>query len=147
VARCGTKGRRRGDRSRRRNGGVMDGQSRGRTTATNFTKSFMWDQRAEMGDRSRRRNGGVVDGRSRRRTTAGPKVSTHSVWQLSRNTAKFLSESLHMIPWHVDKFHDFLTLFVLYIILKQLDRNFMVMFREHGARKFRSVPEIGRNLC
>jgi hypothetical protein len=38
-------------------------------------------------------------------------------------------------------------LFVFYTILKQLDRKFTVIFREHGARKFWSVPEIGRNLC
>jgi hypothetical protein len=38
-------------------------------------------------------------------------------------------------------FHDFFDFFVLYIILKQIDRKFMVMFREHGAPKFRSVPE------
>jgi hypothetical protein len=47
----------------------------------------------------------------------------------------------------VDKFHDFLTLFVFYTIVKQLDDKFMVMFSEHGARRFRSVLEIGRNLC
>jgi hypothetical protein len=52
-----------------------------------------------------------------------------------------------MISRHVDKFHDFLTLFVFYTILKQLDRKFTVMVREHDARKFWSVPEIGRNLC
>jgi hypothetical protein len=45
----------------------------------------------------------------------------------------------------VDKFHDFLTLFVFYTVSKQLDHKFMVMFRDHGARKFRYVPEIGRN--
>jgi hypothetical protein len=52
-----------------------------------------------------------------------------------------------MILWHVDKFHNFLTLFEFYIILKQLDRKFVVIFREHGARKFRYVPEIDSNLC
>jgi hypothetical protein len=52
-----------------------------------------------------------------------------------------------MIPWHVDKFHDFLTLLIFYTILKQLDDKFTVMFREHGARQFRYVPKIGRNLC
>jgi hypothetical protein len=52
-----------------------------------------------------------------------------------------------MISWHVDKFHDFLTLFVFYTILKQLDGKFTVFFRENGARKFRSAREIGRNLC
>jgi hypothetical protein len=35
-----------------------------------------------------------------------------------------------------------MTLFVFYTILKQLDRKFTFMFHEHGARKFRSVPEI-----
>jgi hypothetical protein len=43
-------------------------------------------------------------------------------------------------------FMIFLTLFVFYIFLKQLGDKFTVMFREHGDRKFRSVPEIGRNL-
>jgi hypothetical protein len=52
-----------------------------------------------------------------------------------------------MISRHVDKFHDFLTLFVFYTIFKQLDGMFMVMFSEHGARKFWSAPEICRNLC
>jgi hypothetical protein len=47
----------------------------------------------------------------------------------------------------VDKFHDFLILFVFYIIFKHLNGKFTVMFSEHGARKFPSAPEIGRNLC
>jgi hypothetical protein len=51
-----------------------------------------------------------------------------------------------MISWHVE-FYDFLTLFVFYTIFKQLDGKFTVMFSEHGARKFWSAPEIGRNLC
>jgi hypothetical protein len=51
-----------------------------------------------------------------------------------------------MISWHVDKFYDFLTLFVFYKNFKQLDGKFTVMFSEHGARRFRYVPEIGRNL-
>jgi hypothetical protein len=52
-----------------------------------------------------------------------------------------------MISWQVDKFHDFLTLFVFYAIFKQLYGKFTVMFHEYGAWKFRSVPEISRNLC
>jgi hypothetical protein len=44
-------------------------------------------------------------------------------------------------------FHDFLTLFMFYTIFKQLDGKFTVMFHEHGAQKFLSAPEIGRNLC
>jgi hypothetical protein len=51
-----------------------------------------------------------------------------------------------MISWHVDKFHDFLTLFVFYTIFKQMDDKFMAMFSENGARSFRSPPKIGRNL-
>jgi hypothetical protein len=47
----------------------------------------------------------------------------------------------------VDKFHDFLTLFVFYTIFKHVDDKFTVMFSEHVARRFRSAPEIGRNLC
>jgi hypothetical protein len=47
----------------------------------------------------------------------------------------------------MDKFHDFLTLFMFYTIFKQLDSKFTVMFSEHGARKFRSAPQISRNLC
>jgi hypothetical protein len=35
-----------------------------------------------------------------------------------------------MISWHVDKFHDFLTLFVFYTILKHLDDKFNAMFSE-----------------
>jgi hypothetical protein len=52
-----------------------------------------------------------------------------------------------MISWNVDKFYDFLTLFVFYTILKQLNGKFMTMFSELGSRSFRSAPEIGRNLC
>jgi hypothetical protein len=59
----------------------------------------------------------------------------------------FLSQPLHMISWHVDKFHNFLTLFVFYTIFKQLDGMFTGMLSEHGSRSFRSAPEIGRNLC
>jgi hypothetical protein len=40
-----------------------------------------------------------------------------------------------------------LTLFVFYTFFKQLDGKFTVLFREHGFRRFRSVPEFGRNLC
>jgi hypothetical protein len=46
----------------------------------------------------------------------------------------------------VDKFYDFLTLFLFYIIFKQLDGKFTIMFSEHGARKLWSAPEIGPNL-
>jgi hypothetical protein len=52
-----------------------------------------------------------------------------------------------MISWHVGEFHDFLTLFLFYTIFKQLGGKFTVMFREHGARKFRSVTELNRNMC
>jgi hypothetical protein len=52
-----------------------------------------------------------------------------------------------MISWHVDKFHDFLTLFVFYTVFKQLDSKFTAMLSEHGAWSFRSAPEIGSNLC
>jgi hypothetical protein len=52
-----------------------------------------------------------------------------------------------MISWHVDKFYDFLTLFLFYTILKQMDGKFTVMFHEHGAQKFESIPKISRNLC
>jgi hypothetical protein len=52
-----------------------------------------------------------------------------------------------MIPWHVDKFHDFLTLFVFYTIFKHVDGKFTAMFSEHVAQSFRSAPGIDRNLC
>jgi hypothetical protein len=52
-----------------------------------------------------------------------------------------------MISWHMDKFHDFLTLFVFYTIFKQLVGKSTTMFSEHVARSFWSAPEIGRNLC
>jgi hypothetical protein len=42
----------------------------------------------------------------------------------------------------LSQFHDFLTLFVFYTILKPLDRKFTFMFREHNARKFRPVVAI-----
>jgi hypothetical protein len=44
-----------------------------------------------------------------------------------------------MISWHLDKFNDFLTLFDLYTIKKQLDRKFVVMFREHDVWNLYSV--------
>jgi hypothetical protein len=47
----------------------------------------------------------------------------------------------------MNKFYNFLTLFVVYTIFKQLDGKFTIMFSEHGARKLRPAPEIGRNLC
>jgi hypothetical protein len=47
-----------------------------------------------------------------------------------------------MISSHVDKFHDFLTLFVFYTILKQIDHKFTIMIREHGVRKFWYVSKI-----
>jgi hypothetical protein len=52
-----------------------------------------------------------------------------------------------MISWHVDKFHDFLTLFVFFTIFKHVDGKFTAMFCEFGVRSFRSAPKIGRNLC
>jgi hypothetical protein len=50
-----------------------------------------------------------------------------------------------MISWHVDKFQDFLTLFVFYTIFKLVCGKFTAMFSEHVARSFRSAPGIGRN--
>jgi hypothetical protein len=52
-----------------------------------------------------------------------------------------------MTPWHVDKFLDFLALFVFYTILKQLDLKFTIIFRAHGTKKFQTISEIGHNLC
>jgi hypothetical protein len=52
-----------------------------------------------------------------------------------------------MISWHVDKFHDFLTLFVFYTIFKHVDAKFTAMFSEHVARSVRYASAIGRNLC
>jgi hypothetical protein len=52
-----------------------------------------------------------------------------------------------MISWYVDKFHDFLTLFVFYTIFKHVDDKFTTMFSEHVDQIFRSTPRIGRNLC
>jgi hypothetical protein len=52
-----------------------------------------------------------------------------------------------MISRYINKFHNFLTLFVLYTILKQFDRKFTVMLREQDARKIRSLLEIVSNLC
>jgi hypothetical protein len=51
-----------------------------------------------------------------------------------------------MISWHVDRFHDFLTLFVFYTNYKHLDGKLTTMLSEQGALSFRSAPEIGRNL-
>jgi hypothetical protein len=52
-----------------------------------------------------------------------------------------------MISWHVDKFHDFLTLFVFYTIFKHVHVKLTAMFSEHVARSFLYASEIGRNLC
>jgi hypothetical protein len=52
-----------------------------------------------------------------------------------------------MISWYVDKFHDFLTLFVFYTIFKHVHAKLTTMFSEHVARSFRYASEIGRNLC
>jgi hypothetical protein len=46
----------------------------------------------------------------------------------------------------MNKFHDFLTLFVFYTIFKHVDGKFTTMFSEHVARSFRYDPRIGRNL-
>jgi hypothetical protein len=51
-----------------------------------------------------------------------------------------------MISWHMDKFHDFLSLFMFYTIFKHVDGKFTAMFSEHVARSFRYAPGIGRNL-
>jgi hypothetical protein len=39
------------------------------------------------------------------------------------------------------KFYYFMTLFVFYTNFKQLDGKLTVIFSEHGARRFRTVPE------
>jgi hypothetical protein len=52
-----------------------------------------------------------------------------------------------MISCHLDKFHDFLTLFVFNTILKHLDRKFAAMFCELGVQKFWYVLDLGSNLC
>jgi hypothetical protein len=44
-----------------------------------------------------------------------------------------------MISKYVHKFHDFLTLFMFYIILIQLDGKYTILFREHGTQEFRSL--------
>jgi hypothetical protein len=52
-----------------------------------------------------------------------------------------------VVEFQVDKFQDFLTLFVFYTIFKHVYGKFTAMFSEHVARIFRSAPGIGRNLC
>jgi hypothetical protein len=47
----------------------------------------------------------------------------------------------------MDKFHDFLTLFVFYTIFKHVNDKFTTMFSEHVDRSLRSDAEMGRNLC
>jgi hypothetical protein len=41
-----------------------------------------------------------------------------------------------MVPWHIDKFHDFRNKFAFYTIKKQLDHKFVVMFSEQDDWKF-----------
>ena len=43
-------------------------------------------------------------------------VCKHRTWQLAWNLRNFLSQSPHMISWHLDKFHDFRTSFAFYRI-------------------------------
>jgi hypothetical protein len=46
---------------------------------------------------------------------------------------QFFYQSIYI--WYHDIFQDSLTLFVFYTILKQLNRKFTIMFREHGVQK------------
>jgi hypothetical protein len=57
-----------------------------------------------------------------------------------RNLLNFLPQPPRMISWHLDKFHDFPTLFVFYKILKQFVHKFVVMFHEQDVRNFLSFP-------
>jgi hypothetical protein len=66
-------------------------------------------------------------------------------WTL--NHQNILEMAQGNISLSVDKFHDFLSLFVFYKIFKQLDGKFTAMLSEHGAQSFRFAPEVGRNLC
>jgi hypothetical protein len=71
---------------------------------------------------------------------------TYCLTTFSKHSQIFIKASTYDIMT-CGKFHDFLTLFVFYTILKQLDGKFTVMFSELGAQSFQSAPEIGRNLC
>jgi hypothetical protein len=42
--------------------------------------------------------------------------------QLARNLLNFVTQPLHAITWHLDKFHDFRTSFRFYIIYKYFSR-------------------------
>jgi len=53
-----------------------------------------------------------------------------------RNFVKFLPQPLHIISWHHDKFHDFLTMFAFYKIQKQNNHKFVVKFRVHDVWNF-----------
>jgi hypothetical protein len=46
----------------------------------------------------------------------------------------------------MDKFYDFLTLFVFYTIFKHVNDKFTAMFSEHVARSFRSAPKIAKSV-
>ena len=73
-------------------------------------------------------------------------VCMHPTWRRPGNLLKILSQPLHVILWHHDKFHDFRPLFAFYIIWKQLIRKFMVMFREYDVREFGYIHEYGLKL-
>jgi hypothetical protein len=60
---------------------------------------------------------------------------------VGKDTVKFLSQLLHMISWYRDMFYDFLTSFVFYTILKQLDHKFAVMFCEHDVQNLWFILE------
>jgi hypothetical protein len=70
---------------------------------------------------------------------------TYCITTFSKHSKFFITASTY-VSWHVDRFHDFLSLFVFYTIFKHLDGKFTTMFSEHVARSFRSAPRIGRNL-
>jgi hypothetical protein len=44
-------------------------------------------------------------------------------------------QSLHMISWHLDMFHDFFDFVCVLYNFKTMDCKFSTMFREHGTRK------------
>jgi hypothetical protein len=61
----------------------------------------------------------------------------HRTSQLPRNLLNFLAQPPHAISRYLDKYRDFRTSFAFYIILKQIVRKLVAMFREQDARNFR----------
>ena len=70
----------------------------------------------------------------------------HRTSQLAQKLLNFLSQPLHAMTRHLDKFRDFWTSFAFYIIKKHFFNKLVVMFRETDVRNFTNVPAHGLKI-